>query len=58
MKACFLCREWTETVPRKASEEEFETLRLSLEQHMNDITAEADRMVGREPWSPESLTAP
>lgn len=50
----FLCREWTETVPRKASEDEIETLRLSLEQHMNDITAEADRMVGREPWSPDA----
>ncbi|WP_271948208.1 lysophospholipid acyltransferase family protein [Ruegeria faecimaris] len=49
----FLCREWTENVPRKASEEELETLRLSLEAHMNDITAEADRMVGREPWSPK-----
>ncbi len=46
----FLCREWTETVPRKASEEQIETLRQSLEHHMNDITAEADRMVGREPW--------
>ncbi len=49
----FLCREWTETVPRKASEEQIETLRQNLEQHMNDITAEADRMVGREPWSPK-----
>ncbi|WP_425045004.1 lysophospholipid acyltransferase family protein [Primorskyibacter sp. S87] len=47
----FLCREWTETVPRKATEEQIEDLRLSLEKHMNDITAEADRMVGREPWS-------
>ncbi len=47
----FLCREWTQPVPRKASEEQIEALRLSLEQHMNDITAEADRMVGREPWS-------
>ncbi|WP_299666350.1 DUF374 domain-containing protein [uncultured Ruegeria sp.] len=45
-----LCREWTETVPRKASEEQIEALRLSLEQHMNDITAEADQMVGRAPW--------
>ncbi|WP_170350862.1 lysophospholipid acyltransferase family protein [Ruegeria atlantica] len=52
-KGVFLCREWTETVPRKASEEQIETLRQSLEQHMNDITAEADRMVGREPWSPK-----
>ncbi|WP_298852281.1 DUF374 domain-containing protein [uncultured Ruegeria sp.] len=50
----FLCREWTEAVPRKASEEGFEALRLNLEQHMNDITAEADRMVGREPWFPRA----
>ncbi|WP_170476643.1 lysophospholipid acyltransferase family protein [Ruegeria arenilitoris] len=48
----FLCREWTETVPRKANAEQIEALRLSLEQHMNDITAEADQMVGREPWAP------
>lgn len=48
----FLCREWTETVPRKASKDEIEALRQNLEAHMNDITAEADRMVGREPWSP------
>lgn len=50
-KGVLLCREWTETVPRKASEEQIEALRLNLEQHMNDITAEADRMVGREPWA-------
>lgn len=49
----FLCREWTDPVPRKASDEQIETLRQSLERHMNDITAEADRMVGRAPWSPE-----
>lgn len=48
----FLCREWTDPVPRKASEEEIEALRQSLEDHMNEITAEADRMVGRTPWSP------
>lgn len=48
----FICREWTETVPRKASEDQIEALRQSLEDHMNDITAEADRMVGREPWTP------
>lgn len=50
----FLCKEWTETVPRKASEEQIEELRQSLEQHMNDITAEADLMVGRKPWTPEA----
>jgi len=49
----FLCREWTETVPRKAADEEIEQLRQSLEKHMNDITAEADRMVGRAPWEPK-----
>ncbi len=48
----FLCREWTDTVPRKATDEQIEQLRQSLEQHMNDITAEADRMVGRTPWMP------
>ena len=48
----FLCREWTREVPRKASEEQIEELRLDLERHMNDITAEADRMVGRTPWEP------
>ena len=51
-KGVFICREWTDPVPRKATEEQMEGLRQSLERHMNDITAEADRMVGREPWSP------
>ncbi len=46
----FLCREWTETVPRKASPDQIEALRQSLEEHMNQITAEADQMVGRTPW--------
>lgn len=49
----FLCREWTETVPRKATDEQIGQLRQSLEKHMNDITAEADRMVGRTPWEPK-----
>lgn len=47
-----LCREWKREVPRKASEEQIEELRLDLERHMNDLTAEADRMVGRIPWEP------
>ncbi|MCE8547444.1 DUF374 domain-containing protein [Ruegeria pomeroyi] len=50
----FLCREWHDPVPRKASEEEIETLRQSLERHMNNITEEADLMVGRSPWSPST----
>ncbi len=53
----FLCREWTEQVPRKASEDQIEALRQSLEQHMNEITAEADEMVGRRPWVPQGLHA-
>ncbi|CUK09777.1 hypothetical protein RUE5091_03224 [Ruegeria denitrificans] len=53
-RGVFLCREWTETVPRKASDEQIEALRQSLEQHMNEITAEADCIVGRAPWTPES----
>lgn len=46
----FICREWTDPVPRKASDEEFEKLRQSLEDHMNQITAEADEMMGRTPY--------
>ncbi|MEY8839133.1 lysophospholipid acyltransferase family protein, partial [Cribrihabitans sp. XS_ASV171] len=48
----FLCSEWKKPVARKASEEEIEALRQDLEDHMNAITAEADRMVGRAPWTP------
>lgn len=46
----FICKEWTRTVPRKASEQDLENLRLDLERHMNDLAAEADRLVGRKPW--------
>lgn len=47
----FVCREWTETVPRKATEEQTEALRQSLEDLLNQITAEADEMMGRTPYS-------
>lgn len=46
----FLCREWEKTVPRKAGEAEIEALRSDLERLLNDLTAEADRMMGRDPW--------
>jgi len=49
----FLCREWRETVPRKASEEAQEDLRLSLQRQLNQITAEADEMMGRTPFDAE-----
>ncbi len=53
----FICREWTETVPRKADEETIEALRKNLQDFMNDVTAEADRMVGHEPFYPEDQGA-
>lgn len=46
----FICREWTKTVPRKASEAEIETLRLDLQKLLNDITAECDVAMGRTPF--------
>jgi len=42
-----MCREWSETVPRKAGKEETETLRVKLETALNQITDEADLAVGR-----------
>jgi len=48
-RGVFLCREWDQTVPRRASEEEIETLRIKLQDDLNDLSAEADRMVGRTP---------
>lgn len=46
----FLCREWTETVPRKATEDEIETRRQSLEAVLNAATAECDQLMGRTPF--------
>lgn len=51
-KGIFICREWTETVPRKATDAEIETLRLSLQTLLNDITAECDLAMGRTPFEP------
>ncbi|WP_092369316.1 lysophospholipid acyltransferase family protein [Cribrihabitans marinus] len=48
-----LCREWTQSVPRKADADQIEALRLDLQALLNDLTAEADRMVGRTPNSGE-----
>ena len=47
-RGVLMCREWDQTVPRKASEEEVEALRLDLEAAMNALTADSDRHVGRE----------
>lgn len=48
-RGVILCREWAREVPRKASEAEFEALRLDMQEALNDVTAESDRLVGREP---------
>lgn len=52
----YICREWTRTVPRKASAEEIEDLRLDLQQTLNDISREADEMMGRTPFDESSYT--
>ncbi len=41
------CEEWTEEVPRKATEEQIETLRLSLQGALDDITDAADIELGK-----------
>ena len=46
-RGVFMCREWPETVPRKASDEETETLRLNLEAALDAVTDAADAAAGR-----------
>jgi lysophospholipid acyltransferase (LPLAT)-like uncharacterized protein len=46
-RGVLMCREWHESVPRKASDEDTEALRQKLENALNSITDEADRAVGR-----------
>lgn len=48
----FMCREWTQEVSRKTSPEMLETLRADLQSQLNDLTAECDRFVGRQPYLP------
>lgn len=43
-----MCQEWRETVPKKPSDEEIETLRKSLEASLDEITDKADRAAGRQ----------
>lgn len=49
-KGVFMCREWDQTVPRKASADQIETLRLDLQSQLNELTADCDRYVGRAPY--------
>ncbi|TCL07972.1 hypothetical protein BXY66_0002 [Shimia isoporae] len=46
------CREWTDPVPRKPSEEEMETLRLSLQRSLDEITDAADASLGKPSENP------
>ena len=48
-RGVFMCREWEHKVPRKASDDQIEALRLDLEGALERITDEADLAVGRAP---------
>lgn len=48
-RGVLMCREWKETVPRKPSDEETETLRQKLQEALNAVTDAADRAAGRLP---------
>lgn len=47
-RGVLLCREWTDEVPKKPDEAEFEALRLSLQAALDEITDQADMAVGRQ----------
>lgn len=46
-RGVLMCREWSETVTRKASPAETEAQRASLEAALNDVTDASDRAAGR-----------
>ncbi|MBL4766864.1 MAG: hypothetical protein JKY94_04010 [Rhodobacteraceae bacterium] len=46
-KGVLMCREWSETVPRKITDKQTEVLRLRLEQALNEVTDASDRATGR-----------
>lgn len=46
-KGVLMCREWTETVPRKITDEQTETMRVKLEHALNEVTDASDRATGR-----------
>jgi len=46
-RGVLMCREWDQDVPRKASEEETESLRVKLEVALNEVTDASDRAAGR-----------
>ena len=43
-RGVLICREWAETVPRKADPEQTESLRRALESALDTVTDEADAL--------------
>lgn len=50
------CQEWAETVPRKASDEEVETLRLSLQNSLDQVTDAADAALSKPSENPNTVS--
>ena len=46
-RGVLMCREWRESVPRRASAAQTERLRLSLQEALNAVTDASDRAAGR-----------
>lgn len=46
-RGAITCQEWTDEVPRKPSEEQVETLRLSIQDALDHITDAADAALGK-----------
>lgn len=46
-RGVFLCEEWTETVPKKPSEEEVARLQSNISQALDEVTDKADQIAGR-----------
>ena len=56
-RGVLMCREWTAKVPRKASAEEIEALRLDLQAALDHVTDASDAAVGR-PLGPRGQGRP
>ncbi|UWQ28412.1 lysophospholipid acyltransferase family protein [Leisingera sp. M523] len=55
-RGVLMCQEWTDEVPKKPTDAEAESLRLSLEASLEAITAAADSAAGRISKRPQSRT--
>lgn len=56
-RGVLMCREWTDEVPKKPSDEQVEALRLSLEASLDGITDAADAAAGRGSDNPKTQPA-